>query len=1591
MKTPTTLLKVKLMHEVSFDDLADRFGRLKLFPVGDMLYRDVRWHPVLKEVDGVMLNAVQVKSREDITVPQDWDGILILDNGIFGGTILKVDELVERTQAIKPDIVCGPDVLYAEDTHLKSLERQKRFIKAKLPPETEVMLIPQGNTCEQYEWCINEVIKLNPRFIGLGRMSMKLAGYPGKSYNQRIYCLNRLEEEGVLDRIKEQDIKLHALGLSSPFEFKYFNLFGFYSVDSIGFLFSSLFHELHWPEDPGERKFHIRYGEVQTFEDEDEQLRKARFEFVRDYPADQHQSVRAYWIMRKIWKPLAAMRATKEQVSQRVSGLNWENRDDNAILEKPHSANDEILSIMQEKGNYPTLFVVTCDNVTSSVTNGFPKEIFRSDRVQHFIRFCEHYNLPYAVLSGKYGLWPYDVKADSYDHWPGPSVEFYRKVAAKVEQFGVKQIIWYNVPPRQPGTDFYKLMQQLPCSVTSYSNVREIEGWLRSDRDITKLPMYPDKEKSEWTDTDLQDEFSQLHQGEVKLARNSSSFAEETPPPSGSAPVLPSGEGEGTEIELDNVLQHFKPFKIAKPLVFLTGGIVNNEKTVGDIDIYIKTVQSDPIVVPLQFRILRMLPEELRDRVQFLFEDTTEGRHVLGPYTSYVPLFSLEAVPIEPFEKVEMSIEKEKLQSVVVGRFFPTLKPTIGYRKGEAFGFEALKQLVNFEHYPVVVQKKYDGARLQIHKDRAKVIIFSDGKQDFTHRLPTFVEILKGADWPESFIIDVESETWREDEHQAREDTAGFLRQSEQAQSGDDKNFVLNVFDVLYMNGESTITKPYSERLELLNKLPIKQSTDEVPETGQFNKTPSFPATDDEEMVKHAMRVSEQPGSEGAMVKSLSSLYPLSGTTDMWYKYKKTVTFRVSVIEKLTTKTPGVFNYRMGIAPSTGFDIVQEDMKKVGQSPMVYVGKTLNTKIEVKVGTTLRVTAENVFLYQKNKRIRIYIPVVIESDAKEPADDAATVIRIAKDQDLLEEKETLDVTEEVQEITLQEWPSAGEKDYPFVVQVHFRGKSAHHDFRATFNGHLEGWTIFSQPPGDIKEEPSDLAAAKKLVNDIEWKWPKSSKAQVTQKSRQPKEWLTTEGKFDPGTVGATREKVGFMSIWDKGTLRFGARKTWFTEYFLDGQHLKGRLIFRQVGQPGDARRLGFWVSWIPEDKTPYVLGTEARKDEWVPPQGWSALPPDIKAKVPTELKYWEHSSKQKRVELRDELADLFKTRLQKIQDLPNGKKVGKCTHCGDKVCPGLSMVYTSDLEEPRLIDIDIAQLKPAVLTETKDYYLLHHFWKGPKVVRAGPSVQHWDLFIPPDLQIVLDRNPLEQSTSALTAKPYRKDFWLKGAQNAESINPGDPGNPTPDTPAWVQRLDSGKVEVLEDTNLIKRYTFKGKKLKDGFILQREDPNSNLWKFSKTEHPGERLSLSEGEYAQISLAISKITEGADFIDITGTAFAFGTWNGVYYPPEVVKDRPERMMGIPVVVGSHRSRATAGKVTNVTEKDGDTQIKTRIEGEENVNFVKELKAKGQLEGFSVEIIALIDRQRGIAKRILEYERIAIVPDPACKVCKIIDVTQ
>jgi len=150
--------------------------------------------------------------------------------------------------------------------------------------------------------------------------------------------------------------------------------------------------------------------------------------------------------------------------------------------------------------------------------------------------------------------------------------------------------------------------------------------------------------------------------------------------------------------------------------------------------------------------------------------------------------------------------------------------------------------------------------------------------------------------------------------------------------------------------------------------------------------------------------------------------------------------------------------------------------------------------------------------------------------------------------------------------------------------------------------------------------------------------------------------------------------------------------------------------------------------------------------------------------------------------------------------------------------------------------------EPPTITEPKtfDFVLIHHWWRAKtKPIRVGPSRQYWELYIEeseskPLLKFTLDKNPLGNGDiSGIFG--FEKDHSLMDrGKDSEYIEPGKPLNPTKATPAYIRRLDKGKVKVYSLEDVYGKMEFKGKDFKGLFIMTRSEPDLNLWRVRKTK-------------------------------------------------------------------------------------------------------------------------------------------------------------
>jgi len=242
-------------------------------------------------------------------------GLILVHNS---NHVLTPDELAERVRDIHPHIVVAPDDIFSPNSHEKTIEMTKKFMSMNLPDDVKICVVGQGQSIKAYEWCIRELIKLEPDYIGLGRMSMKVAQYPGTHFQQRLVALDRLQQEGILDEIKDAGIKMHSLGISNPHEFKYLNYYGFASCDSMSYIYSALYRQLPLPDEPDEKPFQFDAdGRIKPKPFDTEERLKAKEKLAKEFLQLESTDEKFAFVL-KLWKELQRLIARDEHIEMHV-------------------------------------------------------------------------------------------------------------------------------------------------------------------------------------------------------------------------------------------------------------------------------------------------------------------------------------------------------------------------------------------------------------------------------------------------------------------------------------------------------------------------------------------------------------------------------------------------------------------------------------------------------------------------------------------------------------------------------------------------------------------------------------------------------------------------------------------------------------------------------------------------------------------------------------------------------------------------------------------------------------------------------------------------------------------------------------------------------------------------------------------------------------------------------------------------------------------------------------------------------------------------------------------------------------------------
>jgi len=177
---------------------------------------------------------------------------------------------------------------------------------------------------------------------------------------------------------------------------------------------------------------------------------------------------------------------------------------------------------------------------------------------------------------------------------------------------------------------------------------------------------------------------------------------------------------------------------------------------------------------------------------------------------------------------------------------------------------------------------KYDGERIQAHKQGDEIILFSRRLENISDQYPDAVELLRKHVKPKEAIVEAECVAIDLDTGEMRpfQELMHRRRKYGIKQAMEEYPVSLFVFDTLYVNGKDLTLEPYPVRHRYLEKA-IEQSN--------RAKLAQFIITDNIEELERFFEKAVENGCEGLMCKSVAkdSVYQAGARGWLWIKYKR--------------------------------------------------------------------------------------------------------------------------------------------------------------------------------------------------------------------------------------------------------------------------------------------------------------------------------------------------------------------------------------------------------------------------------------------------------------------------------------------------------------------------------------------------------------------------------------------------------------------------------------------------------------------------------------------------------------------------------
>jgi DNA ligase-1 len=181
-----------------------------------------------------------------------------------------------------------------------------------------------------------------------------------------------------------------------------------------------------------------------------------------------------------------------------------------------------------------------------------------------------------------------------------------------------------------------------------------------------------------------------------------------------------------------------------------------------------------------------------------------------------------------------------------------------------------------------IAEFKYDGERVQAHKSRDEVILFSRRLENITEQYPDGVELFRRYVKAKEAILEAEIVAIEPDTGEMKpfQELMHRRRKYGIKEAMEEYPVSLFLFDILYADGKDFTLKPYPIRHKQLETI-IEQS-DRV-------KVAEYLITDNPQELEKFFEKAIESGCEGLVCKSLSpdSIYQAGARGWLWIKYKR--------------------------------------------------------------------------------------------------------------------------------------------------------------------------------------------------------------------------------------------------------------------------------------------------------------------------------------------------------------------------------------------------------------------------------------------------------------------------------------------------------------------------------------------------------------------------------------------------------------------------------------------------------------------------------------------------------------------------------